>query len=52
MKGSLYCPVCGRTLTAINTDDVESGEASGYVFVHDEIPHSDEDMAALERGIQ
>lgn len=51
MNDTIYCPVCGRYLTAINVDDVESGVADGYVFVHDDIEHSDDDINALANGI-
>jgi len=52
MNSEIYCPVCGRWLSATNAWDVLSGFADGYVFVHDNIPHSDEDLEALERGVQ
>lgn len=48
----IYCPVCGRVLNAANADKVESGEHDSYVFVHDDIPHGNDDIDALEVGIQ
>ena len=47
-----YCPVCQRVIIAENKDEVEAGEHDGYIFVHDDIEHSDEDIEALQRGIQ
>lgn len=52
MRGdSIYCPVCQRTITAENVDDVKSGLHIDRVFVHDDIKHSDSDMEALDSGI-
>lgn len=51
MSKTIYCPVCGRNLTAINSQEVASGKADSYVFVHDNIIHSDSDIDALENGI-
>lgn len=51
MNSTIYCPVCGRNLTAINADEVASGEHGDYIFVHDEIIHSDNDIDALENGM-
>ena len=47
-----YCPICGRTIVAVNIEDVESGEHDGYLFVHDDIVHDDDDIDALENGVQ
>lgn len=51
-ESEIYCPVCGRTIKAINPDEVERGEHDGYIFVHDEIPHDISDIYALEYLIQ
>jgi hypothetical protein len=48
----LYCPVCGRDITPSNIDEFESGEHDGLIYVHDEIDHGDEDLTALEVGVQ
>lgn len=48
----IYCPVCQRTITASNIEEVNCGEHDGYVFVHDDIIHSDSDVTALESGVQ
>lgn len=37
-----YCIYCQRILVASNMDEVESGEHTGYLFVHDSIDHGDE----------
>ena len=48
---SIYCPICGRVIIASNVDEVGSGEHDGYVFVHDDIEHTDSDIDALTAGI-
>jgi len=47
-----YCPVCGRDIVADNVPEFNSGEHDGYLFIHDDLPHSDEDMKALSAGVQ
>ena len=47
-----YCPVCERHIKASNINEVNSGEHDGYLFVHDDIPHSDDELAALSAEIQ
>lgn len=47
-----YCPVCGRWIEPENTDEVLNGEHEGFIFVHDDIEHSDDDLDALSSGIQ
>lgn len=51
-KSEIYCPVCGRTIKAINSDEFDRTEHDGYIFVHDEIPHDNSDIDALEYLIQ
>jgi hypothetical protein len=46
-----YCPICQRVIIASNAEEVLSGEHEGYVFVHDDIPHEDSDIDALESGL-
>lgn len=46
-----YCPICQRVIEAVNRDDVESGLDDGYLFVHDDIVHDDDDIQALASGI-
>ena len=47
-----YCPACGRDITPMNIAEVESGEHDGFIYVHDDIDHSDDDLTALEMGVQ
>ena len=47
-----YCPICGRIIIADNISEVESGEHTGYLFIHDDVVHTEEDMEALWRGLQ
>jgi hypothetical protein len=51
-NGRVYCPICGRTIVAVNIDDVENGDDDGYLFVHDDIVHTDSDLEALHAGVQ
>jgi hypothetical protein len=51
-EGYVYCPVCGKMLEAVNIEDVENGDDDGYLFVHDEIVHTDSDLDALNTGLQ
>lgn len=46
-----YCPICGKIIIASNIEEVESGEHDGYIFVHDDIDHSENDIVALSHGI-
>jgi hypothetical protein len=39
-------------LEAVNIEDVENGDDDGYLFVHDEIVHTDSDLDALNTGLQ
>lgn len=48
----IYCPVCGKWLTAENPLEVLLGMDDGYIYVHDDIPHTDDDLEALDRGVQ
>jgi len=32
--------------------DVASGSHKGFIYVHDDIEHDDDDIVALENGIQ
>ena len=47
-----YCPICQRVIIAENVAEVESGEDDGYVFIHDDIAHTDDELEALFVGIQ
>ncbi len=51
-EGEIYCPICQRVIIASNIEDVENGNDDGYVFVHDDIVHTDSDLNALHRGLQ
>lgn len=51
METEQYCPICSRTITADNINEVESGEHDGYIFIHDDVPHSDSDVEALSTSI-
>jgi len=52
-KGIMYCPICESNLVATNFQEVEEGEHDGYIYVHDaNTVHTDEDLEALENGVQ
>ncbi len=51
-NGRIYCPICGRTVVAVNIKEVENGDDEGYLFVHDDIVHDDTDLEALHAGLQ
>lgn len=40
-----YCPICERIIYPIKVND-------DLIWVHDEIDHSDEDLAAWDIGLQ
>ncbi len=46
-----YCPICGRHIMPDNVDEVRAGEHDGFIYVHDDIDHSDSDLEAMERGV-
>ena len=47
-----YCPICGRVIVASNIEEVAANIHTGYIFVHDDIVHDDDDIEALASGIQ
>lgn len=51
-SSEIYCPICGRLIAPENKTEVESGEHDGFIYVHDAIDHGDDDIEALENGIQ
>jgi hypothetical protein len=50
-EGTLYCPICARLIVAANKDEVLAQQGLRFVFVHDERPHTDEDLIMLEHGV-
>ena len=51
-EGEIYCPICQRVIVAVNVEDVENGDDDGYLYVHDDIVHTDSDLEALHAGVQ
>jgi len=47
-----YCPICQRDIEPSNKEEVEQGLHDGYIYVHDDIVHTDDDIEALENGVQ
>lgn len=47
----IYCPTCGRDIEPSNAEDVESGTADGFIYIHDDMPHEDDDIKALSVGV-
>ena len=52
MNNEIYCPICKRYITPENQEEVDSGEHEGFIYVHDDIAHGDDDIEALENGVQ
>ena len=48
----VYCPICARLIEPENRAEVESLEHEGFIYVHDDIAHGDDDISALENGVQ
>lgn len=47
----LYCPICQRDIMPSNIQDVRDGIHDGFIYVHDDIAHDDEDVEAINKGI-
>jgi len=50
-NNNIYCPVCARFLEPQNSDEVKSGLHDGLIYVHDDVKHEDNDIQALENGV-
>lgn len=48
----MYCPHCNKILTPINLVEVMNEEHSGYIFVHDDVPHPEDLKDVIEVVIQ
>lgn len=48
----IYCPICQEIIWASNSDDVRAGIVDGFIFVHKNVTHSEEDIEAIIAGIQ
>jgi len=48
----MYCPICGKVLTADNLEDVIKKKSDKYFYVHDPIPHTRNDVYALSLMLQ
>ena len=46
-----YCPICGRTIVPIREFDMRDFDYA-YIFVHDDIVHTDSDLDAFDNGVQ
>jgi hypothetical protein len=47
----IYCPICQRVIVPSNLEEVEDGKHDGYIYVHDDVVHEDDDLEALSKGI-
>lgn len=52
MKNTIYCPVCRKNIEPDEFLNDESSDGLALVYVHDDIDHDDNDIAALSIGIQ
>ena len=46
-----YCPVCGRDIVPIREWDSQDMEYA-YIYVHDDIVHTNQDLDAFDAGVQ
>lgn len=51
-EGEVYCPICAMVLQPINFYEVEHGIHLGYIHRHLNVEHFEEDIVALQVGIQ
>lgn len=47
----VYCPICQREIMPSNIEEVRAGTHDGFIYVHDDVAHSDEDVEAIHKGI-
>ena len=47
----IYCPICGRDIEPENKEEVVNGEGESFIYVHDDVEHSIDDIEALEHRI-
>ena len=50
--GEQYCPICERVVHAMNKEEVKKGIDIGYIYVHDDIIHTQDEVNALRYGVQ
>lgn len=50
-EGTLYCPICGRNIAAANLSEVQNGKQVTYLYYHDALLHTNEDLVAMSSGI-
>jgi len=48
----IYCPICERWISAHNKEAVANGDEKCWIYVHENKLHSDDDIEALENGVQ
>lgn len=46
---NIYCPICAKLIEPENREEVEH---DGFLYVHDDVFHGDDDIVALENGVQ
>lgn len=47
----MYSPICQRDIEPANKEDVETGHDESYIYVHNDLPHSEDEIEALKYGI-
>jgi len=47
-----YCPICHRHIEPSNKEEVEQRLHDFYIYIHDDIVHTDDDIEALDNGVQ
>lgn len=46
----VYCPICERVIEPLQIKDPITGEHQRSIFIHDDVPHSSDDIEALHNG--
>lgn len=52
MSEIIYCPICARHIEPEIIGDLDSDDGCSAIYVHDDIVHDDDDLEALENGVQ
>ena len=47
-----YCPICQRNIEPSNKEEVDKVLHDGYIYVNDDIVHTDDYIEALDNCVQ
>ena len=48
----IYCPICEKWIIAHNKEAIANGDPICFIYVHENKLHTDDDIEALESGVQ